>query len=48
MSSLGFHGGKSLFLKEKVRPGHICGAYLSDLVAHLAQTSATWPLLGVF
>ena len=48
MSILGFHGAKLHLSKEKERPGHICGAFLSDLVAYFSQTCATWPLRGVF
>ena len=48
MSILGFHGAKSHLSKEKEKLGHICGAFLSDLVAHFFQTGVTWPLRGVF
>ena len=48
MSLLGFHGAKSHLSKEKERPDRTCGAFLSDLVTHFAQTGATWPLGDVF
>ena len=48
MSNLGFHGAKSHLLKEKERPGRICGAFLSNLVAHFSQIGVAWPLGDVF
>ena len=48
MSLLGFHGAKSHLSMEKEWSGHTCGAFLSDMVTHFAQTGATWPLGDVF